>query len=257
MKYFLYICLLWCFSSCGVKYQSIPYFTDLSKEPVASTAIVNHRELNIQKGDAFLLEVTSLNTMASAVFNSGSAAVVNSSANKEVGSPSGSYMVDSEGNIRIPLAGSVNIEGLSIIEARKKIEEQLMAYLKEPVVNLKLVNYRVSVLGDVMKPGAYLIDRENINVVEAISLAGDLNITAKRNDVLLIRENGEKREYIRLDLQSKVLFDSPYYYLKSGDILYVQPGEAKYASIDSKYRNIGLGLSLISVLALVFSQLNR
>ena len=254
MKYFLYSFLLLTLSSCGVSYQSIPYFNDLSREPVISETINNQKTLTIQKGDAFIVQVSSLNNMASAVFSNTNA--VRTVSESDVTTPTGSYIVDMDGNLRIPMAGSINIENLTLIEARNKIEEQLKTYLKEPVVNLKLMNFRISVLGDVLKPGAFLVDKENFNLIEAIGAAGDLNITANRNDVLLIREKKGEREYIRLDLQSKKLFDSPYFYLQSGDVLYVQPGKTKYASVDTRFRDIGLILSALSIIILAFSQLN-
>ncbi len=258
MRYILYFFLIFGLSSCGLKYKTIPYFTDLpASQPVVVTAIENSNKLTVQKGDEFILEVSSLNDMASAVFSNSSGANTSLSATNSSGSTVGSYVVDREGNIRIPLAGSVKLENLTLIEARSIIEETLKTYLKEPVVNLKLVNFRISILGDVMKPGSYNVDRENINLLEAVSLAGDLNITAKRNDILLVREKDGKREYIRMDLQSKAIFESPYFYLKSGDILYIQPSETKYASVDSRYRDIGLILSALSILVLGFAQLNR
>ena len=256
MKYIFFSFFVIALSSCGVKkYQTIPYFIDLPKDSVNSESSMLTPLLRIQKSDAFTMDVSSQNSMASALFDNGSAVGSNSG---ESGATSlKSYIVDSEGNIRIPLAGSIQIEGLSLIEARLKIENQLKIYLKEPVVNLKLTNFRISILGDVARPGAYFANNENINVVEAITLAGDLNITAQRNNILLVRQNEGKREYIRMDIQSKNIFSSPYFYLKSGDVLYVQPGPAKYESIDNKYRNFSAILSVISVLTIIYAQFIR
>lgn len=254
MKYIFFVFFLVALSSCSVKkYQTIPYFIDLPKDSINSEASILPLLIRIQKGDAFTMDVSSQNSMASALFGNS-----NINGSMETGSSSlKSFYVDNEGNIRIPLAGSIQIEGLTLIEARIKIENQLKIYLKEPVVNLKLTNFRISILGDVARPGAYFANNENINVVEAIALAGDLNITAQRNNILLVRQNEGKREYIRMDIQSKNIFSSPYFYLKSGDVLYVQPGPAKYESIDNKYRNFSAILSVISVLTIIYAQFIR
>jgi len=164
-------------------------------------------------------------------------------------------MVDEKGTIQLPLVGSVKIEGLTTTEARELIQSKLINYLKEPVVSLRLINFRVSVLGDVARPGVYPVNNERVNVSEALSMAGDLSITAVRNNVLLVRETDGKRQYIRLNMQSKELFNSPYYYLQNNDVLYIQPGNAKYASVDSSYRNVSIILSALSVIALIISRL--
>ncbi len=255
MKYIFYALLIATLTSCSSKrYERIPYFKDIPKDSIYSETLKAPPLLRIQKGDAFNIDVTSANSMASALFSTANAGT----GSAESGATSSkSYIVDNEGNIRIPLAGSVNLEGLTLIEAREKIEKELQTFLKEPVVNLKLVNFRVSVMGDVGSPGAYLVDKENISVIELLSMAGDLSMTAQRNNVLLLREEGGKRTYVRLDLQSKKIFDSPYFYLKSGDVLYIQPGLNKFVSVDNKYQNIGLIISVLSFATLLYFQFTR
>ena len=158
--------------------------------------------------------------------------------------------------MQLPYLGSVKVEGLSTNQARLLVESKLDEgkYLARPIVNLRLVNFKISVLGDVGRPGVYPVQSERITVIEALGLAGDLNITAKRNDVLLVRENQGKRQQIRLDLQSKELFTSPYYYLQNNDVLVVTPSPAKYASVDASYRNVSLIISALSVIALLITR---
>ncbi|MES2651658.1 MAG: polysaccharide biosynthesis/export family protein [Bacteroidota bacterium] len=247
--FYLFITVLF-LSSCGVRYESLPYFTDLSLDSTTKERIQNQSILKIQKNDILAINVNSLNPQASAIFNMGSASspdVAPSSA------PTG-YLVDQNGNIQLPLIGSVVVVGLTTAEARALLEKKLVTFLKEPVVSLRLVNFRVSVLGEVSKPGVYPVSNERVNVSEALSMAGDLTITGIRNNVLLIREKDGVREYHRLNLQSKELFNSPYYYLQNNDILYIQPSKAKYASIDSSYRNVSLVLSALSVIALLITR---
>lgn len=238
-------------SSCGVKYKSIPYFTDL---PAGNQAedINNQTVLKIQQDDILAITVSSLSAEANAIFNV---------ANNQSGGTTTSegvigFTVDKSGNLYLPYLGAVTVEGLSTADARELIQKKLNDgnYLKNGVVSLRLANFKISVLGDVARPGVFPIKSERVTLIEALGMAGDLNITAKRNDVLLIRENLGKRQQIRLDLQSKDLFNSPYYYLENNDVLVVTPSEAKYASVDSSYRNAGLVISVLSVLALLITR---
>src|SRR5690606_10132902 len=113
------------------------------------------------------------------------------------------------------------------------------------------------VLGDVMNPGVFTLQNERSTIAEALSLAGDLNITAIRTDVLLIREIEGERKFIPIDLTSKEIFSSPHFYLKNNDVIYVQPDKTKFATVDRGYRTATVALSALSVLAIVFSALYR
>lgn len=243
-------------SSCGVKYKSVPYFQDLSPTEDVQEDIMNSTVLKIQKDDILAITVSSLNPEASAIFNMGNTSSVqgNTTANINPSVTANGFMVDQNGSIQLPLIGSVQVSGLTTSAARETIQSKLTTYLKEPVVSLRLVNFKVSIMGDVVRPGVYPVQNERVSVAEALSMAGDLSITAVRNNVLLIRENQGKRQYIRLDMQKKELFNSPYYYLQNNDVLYVQPGNAKYASVDSSYRNVSIILSALSVIALIISR---
>jgi len=258
MKQILYlsIVVVLFFSSCGVKYKSVPYFQDLPAQENLEENIKNNTVLKIQKDDILAITVSSLNPEASAIFNMGNTSSIqgNNGGTTNPALTANGFMVDQNGEIQLPLVGSIKIEGLTTTAARELIQLKLVAYLKQPVVSLRLVNFRVSVLGDVGKPGVYPIQNERASVAEALSMAGDLSITAVRNNVLLIRENEGKRQYIRLDMQKKDLFNSPYYYLQNNDVLYVQPGNAKYSSVDSSYRNVSIVLSALSVIALIISR---
>jgi polysaccharide export outer membrane protein len=257
MRYFFYllVTIVLFFSSC-VSYKRVPYFQDLRDTSNIQEQIQNQTVLKIQKDDILAVSVTSLNPEASAIFNVGNAS--NSSPatgiTPSTSQPNG-FLVDQEGNIQLPLVGSIKVQGLSTSAARELISHKLETYLKQPVVSVRIVNFKVSVLGDVGHPGVFPLQSERVSVTEALSLAGDLNITALRNNVLLVREDDGKRQFIRLNMQSKDLFNSPYYYLKNNDVLYVQPGNAKYASVDSNYRNAGILLSVLSIIALVITRL--
>lgn len=255
-KFFYLIVIMLFMSSCGVKYKTVPYFTNLPADSLLQENILNKVVFKIQKNDILAITVSSLNPEASAIFNMGTTSSLQSStaANVNPTNTANGFMVDDRGEIQLPLLGPVRIEGLTTSEARALIQNKLVNYLKEPVVSIRLVNFRVSVLGDVARPGVYPVNNERVNVSEALSMAGDLTITAVRNNVLLVREIDGKRQYIRLDMQNKELFNSPYYYLQNNDVLYIQPGKAKYASVDSSYRNVSIVLSALSVIALIISR---
>jgi polysaccharide export outer membrane protein len=245
------------FSACSTKkYQKIVYFNDLKDSVAVSQQIANYNVLKIQKDDILAISVSSLNIDASAIFNQGNTISANTNLGTNSNGASG-FIVDQQGNVQLPYLGSVKVEGLSTAAAREIIQKKLNEgeYLKNAVVSLRLANFKISVFGDVAKPGIYPIQNERVTVLDAISMAGDLTITGMRDNVLLIRESEGKREQIRLNLQSKDLMSSPYYYLKTNDAIYVQPGPAKFASVDSNYRNASLLLSAISVIALIISRL--
>ncbi|MGY3055210.1 polysaccharide export outer membrane protein [Pedobacter sp. UYEF25] len=253
-----YLALLVLFmSSCGVKYETIPYFKDLPANENVSEEIQNQSILKIQKSDILSITVSSLDAQSDAYFNLGNIGTAQTTTSAVPNASPNGYIVDQTGNVQLPYLGSVTVLGQSTGEARKLIADKLQegGFLTKPVVNLRLVNFKISVLGDVARSGVYPVQSERITVLEALSLAGDLNITAKRNDVLLVRESEGKRHEIRLNLQNKDLLNSPYYYLQNNDVLVVTPSETKYASVDSKYRNASLIISALSVIALLITRL--
>jgi polysaccharide export outer membrane protein len=222
-------------------YKGVPYFQDLNQNTPSKETIANFSPVTIQPEDVLGISVSSLNSEASSVFNY--------NLNPVVG-----YLVDEKGDVQLPLVGSVKVSGLTLSAVREKIQRQLTEYLKQPVVNVRLLNFKVSVMGDVLRPGVYPVQNQRISIAEALTMAGDLNITALRSNVMLIRENEGTREYIPIDLTSKKLFNSPYFYLKTNDILYVQPGKNKFASVDNSYRNISILLSALSIVVILLTR---
>lgn len=255
-KFFCLILATLFMSSCGVKYKSVPYFQDLPADSVIQEQIKNQTSLKIQKDDILAITVSSLNLEASAIFNRGNTSSIQGATSGSVDPTltANGFMVDQKGSIQLPIVGSIVVEGLTTATARELIQSKLTSYLKEPVVSIRLVNFKVSVLGDVARPGVYPVQNERVSVTEALSMAGDLTITAERKNVLLVREEQGKRQYIRIDMNQKELFNAPYYYLKNNDVLYIQPGKAKYASVDSSYRNVSIVISALSVIALLISR---
>jgi polysaccharide export outer membrane protein len=249
-KLFLFITILFCFS-CG-SYKNVPYFQDLDHVKNTEEAINNFTALKIQTNDLIGIHVTSLNPEAAMVFNSGQGSGIEASANNN---QVYGYRVDAGGEIKLPLLGNMKVAGMTTDQVAQQLTSDLTAYLKKPIVSVRLLNFKISVIGDVLKPDAYTVQNEHINIYEALSLAGDLNITAKRKTVFLIREQNGKREYFPIDLTKKEVFNQPYYYLQNNDILYVEPDKSKYSSVDRGYRNTSLLLSGLSAIAIVVSAL--
>jgi polysaccharide export outer membrane protein len=150
----------------------------------------------------------------------------------------------------------MKVAGMTTDQVAQQLTNDLLPYLKKPIVNVRLLNFKISVMGDVLKPDSYTVQNEHINIYEALSLAGDLNITAKRKGVFLIREQNGKRQYFPIDLTKKEVFNQPYYYLQNNDILYVEPDQSKYSNVDNRgYKNTSLILSGLSAIAIVVSAL--
>ncbi|WP_295772266.1 polysaccharide biosynthesis/export family protein [uncultured Mucilaginibacter sp.] len=234
-------------SSCG-SYKKVPYFQDLDRSQVTSEAITNMSSLTIQPEDQISISVTSLNQDAANVFtNNGNLAGTDSQ------NPVYGYTVDSKGEVTLPLLGVVKVSGKTSEELSKQLQQQLTSFLSKPNVSVKIVNFKVAVLGDVARPNIYRSSTDRLTITEALSLAGDLNITAKRDDITLVREIDGKRTYIPIDLTSKNLFQSPYFYMKSNDLLFVQPGKLKLATVDTGYRNASLIISALTLVAIAIS----
>jgi polysaccharide export outer membrane protein len=231
-------------NSCASYYKDVPYFQNLDRSHVSEETITNFTALKIQSGDILGIIVTSLNEN-----NTNTNTEFNPSAKSTAGGQDNGYRVDGDGDIHLPYVGGMKVAGLTTDDVAKNLSASLESYFKKPIVNVRILNFKISVFGDVLKPDVYTIQNQHINVNEALSLAGDLTITAKRKNVLLIREIGGKRQYVPIDLTRKEIFNSPYYYLKNNDIIYVEPDKTKYASVDGNYRTTTLAISAISAAA--------
>jgi polysaccharide export outer membrane protein len=234
-----YIAVVLFMASCS-SYKDVPYFQNLKYNAANPEQIDNFKPVTIQSSDILSVTVSSLNPLA-----------FNDSTGRTMG-----YLVNQQGDVKIPLLGSIKVQGLTTSEAENQIQKGLLPFLKSPDVVVRIKNFKVSVLGDVAKPDVYKVTGEKMSVAEALSMAGDLNITAKRKNILLVRELDGKRQYVPLDISSPDFFKSPYY-LKNNDILYVEPDKTKYATVDGSYRTYSLVLSGLSIIAIVVSSIIR
>src|SRR5690606_24935301 len=144
--------------------------------------------------------------------------------------------------------------GLTIGEATEKLTRLIEKEAKNPIVNIKIINFKITVVGEVNGPSTFSVLTENINIIEAIGLAGDLTPFGKRENILLIRVKDGKRTTARLDLNNKEIFSSPYFYLQQNDIIYVEPVRARAEQASLARSNISIALSVVSFLFLVLLQ---
>ena len=144
------------------------------------------------------------------------------------------YLVDNNGKVNFPILGELNLGGLTKEQAEQLIVEKLKPYMKEPpIVTVRMVNYKISVIGEVAHPGTFTISNEKVNLLEALAMAGDMTVYGLRNNVKLIREDATgKQQIITLDLNKAETILSPYYWLQQNDILYVTPNKAKARNSD-------------------------
>lgn len=167
------------------------------------------------------------------------------------------YLVDSDGNINLPVVGLFHISGLNRKEAIRQLQDTLSTYVKDPIVQIQILNYKITVIGEVGRPGTYKIPNERITIIEAIGLAGDLKMTGKRQNVLVIREeNGKKQEY-RVDLSSGEVFSSPVYYLKQNDVIYVEPNFTALSQASFIRSASGVFISTTSLIITIITLLTR
>jgi len=163
-----------------------------------------------------------------------------------------SYMVDNEGTINFPVVGSLKVSGLTRKELEKMLQEKLAsAFNKEiPIITIRIINYSVNILGEVMKPGKFITSNDRITIFEGLAMAGDMTIYGRRENVKVLRENADgTKNYISVNLNDKNIIHSPAYYLEQNDVVYVEPNKAK-----SRSSNIGSAETLsVSALSIIIS----
>lgn len=167
------------------------------------------------------------------------------------------YLVDEEGYIEFPVLGRIKMAGMSRIEAIAHMKELLKGEAIDPSVSLKILNYKITILGEVGNPGTYTLENEKTTLLEALGMAGDLTINGIRNNVMVIREEGGQRNFYRVDLTSSEVFNSPVYYLAQNDVIYVEPNKSQINSTSSLSKDLGVYMSVVSFLMTIVVLLTR
>jgi polysaccharide export outer membrane protein len=240
--------LLALFSSCSKR--NLVYFSDMAASDPA-VPIKNFQSPRIQPDDILAITVSSLSAESNVLFNN-----VLLPANGNVGTLAEKinegYLVDKNGSINFPVIGRITLGGLTKEEAQDKMTDLIKTQVKNPIVNVRFRNFKVTVIGEVMKPASFVVETEKINVLEALGLAGDMTVYGRRENVLIIREKDGIRTTTRLNLNSKGVLSSPYYYLQQNDIVYVEPeNKVKTADTAPGNRFIAIWSALITTAGFV------
>ncbi len=254
MKRFLYLTLILVSASGCVTQQDWVYFQIESSHDTKLKSF----ELLYQPNDLISINVSAFDMSTARPFNlfvSSPNDINNLNVNGQVRQQT--YLVDVNGDINFPVLGKLPLGGMSREAATSFLEEKLKPYIKDPVVTLRLTNFRVSILGEVNQPGTYTISNERVSILEALALAGDLSINGKRANLLLLREIDGVLTKTYIDLRDAALLNSPYFYLKPNDVLYVEPNASKVRSSTDALRFTSISLSLITTLTTILSILTR
>ena len=250
-NYFILTIVITLAISCGTR-QDVVYFQDI--DLTSTSKGIHHYSPVIGPDDMLTITVSALDQDLARPFN---LSTMNFSLLDGVGRPAvQSYLVDAKGNIDFPVLGTLKLDGLNRIQATSLIKNMLVEYIKNPIVNIRIVNFKITVLGEVNRPGSYTIPNERVTILEAIGLAGDLTIQAERKNILVVRENNGQKINNRVDITSETIFNSPVYYLTQNDVIYVQPNNSKIKSSNiGPNTNTTLSVigTLVTVAALIIS----
>jgi len=229
--------------------RSIVYLNDL-KGVEYSEEIKNKTDPKIQPDDVLSISVSSLNPESNLLFNSGVLQTLGTTNSTPTTSrASEGYLVDQKGAINFPVLGRVELAGLSKEQATNKMTDEIKKSVKNPIVNIRFLNFKVTVIGEVNKPSTFTVPSERLNVIEALGLAGDLTAYGRRENILIIREHNGVRSTTRVNLASKDILNSPSFYLQQNDIVYVEP-------VKTRALQSSVGLSYLSTASIVVSILS-
>lgn len=243
--------ILMVFSSCIPQKKML--YLQAKSETDTITTFKNERkiEYKVQSGDNLYIRVITLDEKTTILLNpltSGGSQNINNDASVYLNS----YNVTESGYLDFPMVGEVYVKDLSTEQITEKLNTELKAYMKEFIVIVKLVNFNITMLGEVQRPGQYKIYQDNINIFEAVSMASDLTDFANRNTVAIIRQTKSGSEVVYLDMTQRDLLESDYYYLKPNDIVYVQPVKGKQFTFANFPYSVIFGLISSTILILTY-----
>jgi len=239
------------FTSCASR-KKVLYYQNV-EEVLAQNNTVTHFETHLQPDDLLMIIVSAQDREAAAPFNLVNTMTTNPN------NPAGTgqmqqqlYLVDNKGNIEFPVLGTIKISGLSKKEAIDYITKEVSKYIINPIVNMRIMNFKVTVQGEVNRPGIHTVVSERLTLADAIALSGDMTVYGKRENVLVIREVEGKRIPYRVDMTKADFITSPYYYLNQNDIVYVEPNKTRVNS-SAVGPNLSLGISAISLIVTIIA----
>lgn len=234
---------------------SLVYFNQQGDTALAKT--VQNYEPLIQPGDRLSIIVNALDASSAAPYNLGSSASFSTSAPSLGSQPSasanGGYIVEADGSIHFPQLGKIQVAGMQRKQLIDTLTQRLVKYLTDPIVTAQFLNFKITVLGEVTRPGTLNIPDGKVTLIEAIGLAGDLPITARRDNITVIREKNGQREFGRVNMLSKNVFTSPYFVLKQNDVVYVELTKEKVTATDLATSALRTNISLAATALTVIS----
>ena len=257
LKYSLPVCslMILLFSSCTTAKNSY-YFKNLPRDTSINTTVNRLAESVIRKNDQLAITISSLNPEEDMKYNATSGAI---SAVASSGGSGNGYLVDAEGNIQLRRLGSIHAEGMTRRELKNKIEKDVSPYLKDPLVTVRYLNHRVTVLGEISKPQVITMPEEQLSLLEVLGSSGDLSQLAKRDNILIIREKENSKQFKRINLEDHSIFTSEWYYLQPGDVVYVEPNDKRIK--DEKrarqQQTISFALSGLSLAIIILDRILR
>jgi len=233
-------------NSCASR-NDLVYF---QQDSVAVNTAFEMQAPTLQAGDILTISITADDIRATEPYNQVNVYQAGTMQNNHPFIPT--YTIDKDGTIDFPKLGRIKLAGKTRVEAIDFIKSEVGKFIVNPGANINIRNFRVTVMGEVVKPGNYLIDNDRVSILEALSLAGDLTINGVRKNVLVVREeNGQKNEY-RIDLTNRNSLNSPVYFLKQNDVVYVEPNGAKIQS--SKYtQNTSIFVSIAGLIITIIA----
>jgi polysaccharide export outer membrane protein len=250
IKSFLYsLILIVLVASCASK-KDVYYFQDIDR----TAAENSFKFLNIQPGDILDIQIKALNPESVLVFQR--QATLGLQQQQVQNRAIDGYLVGEDGSINLPIVGAIDTTNQSTQALAQIIQEALKPYINNPTVNIRLLNFRISVLGEVNNPGTFTVLEERLSLPQALGLAGDLTINGDRNHLLLIRNEAGKKTNQVIDLTKTDFLQSPFYFLKQNDIIYVRPNSARVKS-SGLVGNAGTLVSILSLAVSLFIVITR
>jgi polysaccharide biosynthesis/export protein len=245
------------FSSCVSHQELVNFRSGKEKEPTLSRLpkqdIANHMDLKLQTNDVLAIIIMSPDGILSAPYNLVPPQLGAQSSGTT--SPS-TFIINSDGMIHLPSLGAFKATGLTIKELREEVIKKVSVFLETPSVNIRLINFKISVTGEVLNPGVYSVENERITILEALARAGDLTLYSDRQHIMVIREHDGVREQGEIDLKDTKFFTSPYYYLQQNDVIYVEPNKRKATQVAQPFAPylapIQIGLTALSIVLYLF-----
>lgn len=254
LNYFIVIGCLLLFQSC-ISHESLVNYqggAPLLLDQMVS--IQNPQEIKIKKDDVLDVKIHSLDIVTAAPFNIVPVGGNGQGVNRAELLQLGGYLVDEDGNIDFPVLGTLHLEGLSIKDVKGILLTKLKEYLQEPVVNVRLLNFKITVSGEVNRPGSFTIYNQRITLPEVLTMAGDLTPYADRESILIIREIGGERIFSKVSIADSDFFASDYYFLQQNDLVYIEPVSAKRGAVrDNSSKFLPFISTFISVATLILS----